>query len=43
MTQLIKIFDPTRFSKSASMFDEAKMRWVNKKHLQLLAEEEYLT
>lgn len=41
--QLIKIFDPSRFSKSASMFDEAKMRWVNKKHLQMLNEEDYLT
>lgn len=40
--QLITIFDPNRFSKSASMFDEAKMRWVNKKHLQMLTEEEYL-
>lgn len=41
--QLITIFDPTRFSKSASMFDEAKMRWVNKKHVQMLTAEEYLT
>ena len=40
--ELITIFDPQRWSKSPSTFDEVKMRWLNKKHLQQMPAEAYL-
>jgi len=43
LQELIEKFDVDGISKSASIFDEAKMRWLNGLYIRELSEEEFLT
>ena len=41
MQELIEAFDTDGISKSASIFDEAKMRWMSGEYLKAMSEEEF--
>lgn len=40
--EIIKDFDPNRFSKAPSTFDVKKLQWINNQHLKRISSEEYL-
>lgn len=41
--KLIEIFDANRLSKSPSMFDKNKLKWINNRYIKDLSNEAYLT
>ncbi len=43
MQELIEAFDTDGISKSSSIFDETKMRWLNGEYLKSMSEEEFYT
>lgn len=40
--KLIEIFDANRLSKSPSMFDKNKLKWINNRYMKELSEDKYL-
>ena len=38
--EIIKLFDPTRLSKSPAMFDKNKLAYINSRYIKMLTNEE---
>jgi glutamyl-tRNA synthetase len=42
MNELIESFDIKKIQKGGAVFDEEKLKWINKEHMKLLSKEEFL-